>query len=415
MTKRLILIFTLCLSISSAVKSQHNADLTIVEKVDVITTLAREPMLAEHPNGDLYVTGYANVNQSPQLWKSTDRGKKWVKLDVGTVAQGADGNSDADLVIGKDGTIYLLSMKYTRVPEDTTGFDWSSMKGEHITIGVSKDNGTSWKWTYLSQGEFDDRPWVEIASDGSIHVIWNDGKGVHYTVSTDKGTSWVRRPAIHDKGGSSHLAAGPDGRLAVRVVPISASGKKFDEGVDLLRLSLDFGQSWKEVSLPGARTWSADIYAGTPRWVEPIQWDASGNLYYFWSEGKQLKLGVSSDNGKQWSTYLVEDAEHILYYPFLSVTGNDISCTWVSGFGKDLRHNAAILNINNGQLKIAKLPAQRLTDLRSRFIADENLATGGEYFPLISLSDGNFGMVTTIQNNADNRLGFSWWRLFRRK
>ena len=38
----------------------------------------------------------------------------------------------------------------------------------------------------------------------------------------------------------------------------------------------------------------------------------------------------------------------------------------------------------------------------------------GEYVPVVFLSDGDLGVVTPIQNGADGRGGFSWWRIERR-
>jgi len=275
------IIFIVCLSCSQ--QQDKTEKLIVEEKVDQLGSLAREPMLAQHPNGDLYVAGYKNSTESPQLWKSTDVGKNWSSVDVGTREQGADGNSDVDLVIDQNGNIYFLTMRYSTVPADTTGFDWTSMKGEHVAVGISRDVGNTWEWTYLSQNDYDDRPWIDIASDGSVHVIWNDGKGVHYVSSNDQGSTWNERRAIYDKGGSSHLAAGPDGSIAVRISPTSASGWVFDEGADLMLLSNDFGITWSEVTLPGERDWSPEFGQGTPRWVEPIGWNENGTLYYLWS------------------------------------------------------------------------------------------------------------------------------------
>lgn len=413
MIQKLNIIILNCLTVCGLYA--QSPELIIKEKVDVISSLAREAMIAEHPNGDLYVTGYENASISPKLWKSTDRGKNWIQLETGTLEQGADGNSDVDLVIDEDGVIYLLSMKYTRIPEDAlnSGFDFSTLQGEHIAVGVSRDEGMTWEWTYLSQNDYDDRPWIELASDGSAHVIWNDGKGVHYSRSTNQGKTWEQQPDIAAKGGSSHFAAGPNGQLATRVVPMSASGFAFDEGIELIRLSLDNGRTWQDVAVPGTRNWSEGFDEQNPRWVEPIQWDSEGNLYYLWAEGEgqELKLGVSDNNGQDWKTYLVASSKKMLYFPFLNIQNDQMAGTWVSGFGEDLRHHVAVLKIENDELTVTPLAPQKISDLQSRWGTSPSLSTGGEYFPIITLSDGDLGIVTTLQNYADNRLGFTWWRL----
>ena len=50
----------------------HPATLVLAQRVDHIDVVAREPMVAEHPNGTLFVAGYGEPH--PTLWKSVDRG-----------------------------------------------------------------------------------------------------------------------------------------------------------------------------------------------------------------------------------------------------------------------------------------------------------------------------------------------------
>ena len=157
--------------------------LTLREPVHQLDALAREPMLVEHPDGTLFVTGYEGRNESPDLWKSGDGGATWERVDVGSPADGAVGNSCVDLAVAPDGTLYFITM----------GFIADKMEGTHVTVGVSHDVGASWTWTYLSQDQYDDRPWVEVAPDGTAHAIWNDGAGVSYAVSTDGDRSWTER------------------------------------------------------------------------------------------------------------------------------------------------------------------------------------------------------------------------------
>src|SRR4051812_4936257 len=138
------------------------ASLAIADSVQVLGELAREPMIVELPNGTLFVSGY--MDPRPKLWKSSDRGHTWMRVNVGTEAEGAVGNSDVDLAADSGGTLYFVQM----------GFDRSVGQGTHIAMGVSRDIGAAWKWTMLSLDRFVDRPWVAVAPDGTAHVIWND-------------------------------------------------------------------------------------------------------------------------------------------------------------------------------------------------------------------------------------------------
>ncbi|MEM6319507.1 MAG: hypothetical protein AAF960_17680 [Bacteroidota bacterium] len=324
-------ILTICLMLSHFFYAQNSVEFIIKNKIDHISTKAREPMVAQHPNGTLFVTGYRNDGDVPQLWKSENEGKSWAFVKVGTTEDGAIGNSDVDLFIDQRGIIYLLSMTYTKVPENLEGFDFSTMKGERITVGVSQDEGITWNWHTISENAYDDRPWITASTDGTLHIVWNDGKGVHHASSKDQGTTWRKNTDISTKGGSSFLASGPNGQLAVRVAPLSASGFQFDKEVDHIQLSLNNGKSWHQVDIPGQRTWTQD-FSGVPRWVEPLVWDKANNLHLLWSEGKQLKLGITADNGQSWQTQTVVQSKDTLYYPYLEYSKKGLLCTWVSGF-----------------------------------------------------------------------------------
>src|SRR5207247_1419266 len=117
------------------------------------------------------------------------------------------------------------------------------------------DVGATWAWKMLSKNRYDDRPWIAVAPDGAAHAIWNDGNGARYAASHDRGASWTASSQLHERGGSSHLAAGPGGEIAVRITPLSASGNRSDTGVDLIAVSIDGGKTWNKHAAPGEREW----------------------------------------------------------------------------------------------------------------------------------------------------------------
>ncbi|HEX4036897.1 MAG TPA: hypothetical protein VHX37_02465 [Acidobacteriaceae bacterium] len=73
---------------------------------------------------------------------------------------------------------------------------------------------------------------IGIAPDGTAHVIWSDSRGVLHTVSRDDGTTWSTPQAINSAGGSSSLAVGPQGDVAVRIIPAHAGGSEFTAGAN---------------------------------------------------------------------------------------------------------------------------------------------------------------------------------------
>lgn len=361
-------------------------------------------MVVEHPNGTLFLTGYGNPQ--PHLWQSTDAGATWSRVNVGREADGAVGNSDVDLAVGPDGTLYFVVMSYDR----------KKAEGLRIAIGASRDAGATWSWTLLSDVRYSDRPWVEVAPDGTAHVIWNDGSGVAYAVSRDRGATWQQQPRIHPQGHSSHLAIAPSGDIAVRITPVSASGNVNHEGVDLIAVSSDGGATWTKHPAPGQRTWTFPYPEGDdpmPRWVEPLAWDASGTLYYLWTDPGRLSLAGSNNRGAEWTTWQLANGGDLRYFPYLTARRQgELAATWFTGRGEGTQVHVATIDITQHDFppQIAEAPAfspdswefgQKPEEPRRR-------DTAGEYAPIMFLRDGRIAIVTTIQDDQAKRFGFSW-------
>lgn len=384
-------------------ESPTAAGLVLSEPATHLDTTAREPMLVQHPDGTLFVAGYQRENpvveQSPALWKSSDGGSSWERVDVGTVEQGAVGNSDVDLAVGPDGTLYFLTM----------GFDRTVGEGTHVAVGVSRDVGATWSWNWLVRAPRVDRPWIVITSDGTAHVIWNDGAGVHYTRGDAAGSDWSEPRTIAERGGSSHLAAGPNDELAVRIIPLSASGAQYHEGAEWLLVSTDGGDSWQRRQPPGTRE-----YAGLgqdeelPRWVEPIAFDDAGALYSLWSEGDELWLGRSADLGASWQTWPISRSEDSMFFPYLAARdAGELAATWFAGRGDSLAAHVARIDVGgDGAPEVVEAPAFRP---RSWTPDDPPVRDpAGEYLPVIFLADGGLAVASPIQDAAGERFGFAF-------
>jgi hypothetical protein len=325
-------------------------------------------------------------------------------VEVGSAEQGARGNSDVDLAVTRTGTLYFVTMT----------FDGKLSQGTDINIGVSRDIGASWTWTRLSQTPLDDRPWVDVAPDGTAHVVWNDGEGVSHAVSTDDGNTWTERSRIHAQGGSSHLAIGPKGEVAVRITPHSASGFKDHPDADFIAVSVDAGKTWQRHRAPGQRTWTPMMQlknGGLPRWVEPVAWDAAGALYSLWTDPAGIRLARSTDRGTTWQQWLIGETKGATaFFPYLIANeAGQLAATWFTAQlpgNVNLRTHVARISIKgDAQPQVAAAPPFRFDAVNG----SGNPETAGEYVPVTFLRDGTLGIVTAIQNVKANRLGFSWW------
>lgn len=408
--KTLVLAATVALAGCSRADDRSTGDATDEPALIALQTvdhadggLAREPMLVEGRDGTLFLAGYGETH--PTLWRSSDGGASWSSVDVGGETDGAVGNSDVDLAIAPDGTLYFIVMS----------FDRTAGEGRGIVVGSSGDSGSTWTWRSLSRDRFDDRPWIDVDANGVAHAIWNDGSGVSHATSMDGGQTWAEQPRIHPSAGSSHLAVGPLGRIAVRLTPLSASGNRIDPDIDRVAVSIDGGASFTLRDLPGSRAWttSFDPDDGVMRWVEPVAWDSTGALYALWSEGKTLRLARSADDGASWRDWTVVTDTADLFFPYLVARGDDVlAATWFIGRAETLRANVALITVGGDEGDRPRVVTGEPYAFSAFGQANDSTPPvrepAGEYFPALFLRDGRLAVVSTIQDPTNDRWGFTF-------
>jgi hypothetical protein len=179
-------------------------------------------------------------------------------------------------------------------------------------------------------------------------------------------------------------------------------------------MSRDGGKTWQKHAAPGQRDWSPDD-KGTPRWVEPVAWDASGALYYLWGSAKGLWLARSLNQGETWTSSHIVDRDEVSYFPYLTARGRgELAASWSSGKGDSLQAHVAAIQVGDGKASPQVTESQPFqTEIWSwqEHPGDPLVRrTGGEYIPVTFLREGSLGVVTTIQNRQEKRLGFTWWK-----
>ncbi|MEM1190761.1 MAG: sialidase family protein [Pseudomonadota bacterium] len=381
--------------------------LELREHFEHLGVTAREPMLVSGPEGVLYVSGYPSrvTGQDwtvpPLLWRSDDGGRRWAAVSVGEPGDGAQGNSDVDLALAADGALYFATM----------GFNRETREGTHVTLGSSTDSGKSWRWHMLARTTLSDRPWIAADDEGSAYAIWNDGAGVLFTRSTDRGANWTTPGRIADSGGSSHLTVGPGGRIAVRVSPTSASGNRFDASADFILVSADRGSTWARVDPPAKLRWdpNPENPEGIPRWVSPLAFTPDGHLHHVWSEGDAVHHAASADLGNTWARSKLADADGTAFFPFLTADAEGrLAATWFVNRDSTLTVQLALLTPSKGSSKPSvSLAEPFIPDSWDERLDTRRASPAGEYAAVAFLENGDIGVVTPVQDLHNARGGFS--------
>lgn len=300
---------------------------------------AREPAILEAPDGTLFVAGFwgfgrhteypgspANVLQAPLLWRSADAGATWERLDTGTPLDGAIGNSDNDLAVAGDGTLYFTTLSYyspVTLPVDPPALPADPATTLTVVVGASRDNGDTWTWHTLDQGSGRSHPWVAVAPGGTAHVVWADGMGIRRATSEDRGATWAETEArVHGAGEAGGIVAWGEA-LAVRVAPIGSDA-------DGVAISADNGDTWT-FHAPPREAVSDPALTG----FGSVAFDSRGALYIVRTEGTPMgdvvRASRSIDLGATWDTVtLAREAEGTVpYFPYArGGPEGDLAVTW---------------------------------------------------------------------------------------
>jgi hypothetical protein len=187
-------------------------------------------------------------------------------------------------------------------------------------------------------------------------------------------------------------------------------------------VSEDGGRQWVEHPAPSAQEWKAPTEMSandTPRWVEPLAWDATGTLYSAWADINRVQVAWSTDRATTWRTMTVAQARG--FYPYLVAGRGELALTWFSGSispnGKELvslEGHAARIAVAGGNepriLGIAALPLSAWTPGANPSDPPEQ-DPAGEYIATAFLSDGSLVAVMPIQDPVKKRFGFTFWRI----
>lgn len=252
---------------------------------DIVTPGTRavvtEPGIDVAPDGTVYLNGIQGIPSHSLLWRSTDGGAKFTKVNFSLPYSRFPGGGDADVALSPDGRVYFLDL-------------WAGSN----SISVSKDMGATWvQGTPYTTLSLSDRQWISLGKRGAngedtvyavYHFIQPPGS-LALSRSDDGGATWTFHtlvppplgiPALpgqivsdgdwvafnYVNGRAMWIAISPDAGVSWKIVQVSADGENV------------FGNSLTAVAMDG------------------------NDLYIAWIDGDDfsVKVARSTDRGQTW-------------------------------------------------------------------------------------------------------------------
>lgn len=257
-----------------------------------------EPGLRLAGNGTVY------IHVPGDLFVSHDDGATWTSLADNLNAAGPVLGGDADLAIGKDGTLYYSDLEELAA----------------LSVYASQDGGKSWTENPdASVLPGDDRQWLEVGPDAgplassheALYLVFNNqATNVVASKSTDGGKTWVALPV--NKGlqtqfwSQGNLVVDPKDGTVWITYDLGNAARPNGDGVLPATNEVQVAKS-----TDGGLTWTlAPVYTAsgtddTGQIFPVIAQDAAGHLYVTFAllhDGhSDIMLSTSSDKGASWS------------------------------------------------------------------------------------------------------------------
>lgn len=230
-------------------------DGSIVVGAHLGTTLA---YLRTAPDADFY-TGYRNQTL---VWRSTDDGKTWSRIEVlpGAAAHSAEstGFSDPDFAKDSAGNLYGTEIDLA-----------------NVSVFASHDNGQTWP-DGNAIADSGDRPWLAARGKDEVYLRITG----NLQKSTDGGKTWT---ALTDPNAYGKIYVDPTDKKGLY------AGS--DDGVGV-EVSRDDGKTWKSYPIAGAQNHSV---------MQSIGVGSDGFVYYGFVDKDQVKFASFDPKAKRWS------------------------------------------------------------------------------------------------------------------
>ena len=230
-----------------------------------------------------------------------------VTLDLTSLRGGGSFfEGDPTTVIDKQGVFHIAWAEYYS--------DQSGNVVSDIATTTSADGGKTFSATVKVNTDggqtFNDRPWITMASDGTLYLNWLSEDATHayerVATSTDGGKTWQELAPIDMQQGGLIVVMWNGPVVVASPQDILVAGEVYDANSAYIGLTLmasnDGGSTWNEEDL------SAPLYASRDISFDPrpqILESPGGTLYYAYVDAPGGHMGVflvqSTDGGQSFT------------------------------------------------------------------------------------------------------------------
>ena len=304
------------------------------------TNAAGEPAIHVSRAGDVFLGSELGVGGGSELWRGLGPTGGASASGCGLEFRGQP-NAVATGLGASGGDIDIATAS---APNSSGNYNLyvASLNLGSVNVARSSDNGTTFSQTPVQAGlPLDDREWIAAFGASTSLLSYHDiaTGDIDVLTSTNGGQTYTHTsqviPETDYKAGANELgnividhdnlpAGGAFYAYQAFVAPSSSSGSANNEA--FLGVSSDGGKTWSDNPIPcsvAAASTSLDHNFPTDS-VAP-----NGNVYYAWSDDKNIYTAESTDHGSTWTcSGPVSTTTAQAIFPWLAATNSGVDLVY---------------------------------------------------------------------------------------
>ena len=276
------------------------------------TNAAGEPAIHVSRAGNVFLGSELGVGGGSELWRGLGATGGATASGCGLEYRGQP-NAVATGFGASGGDIDLAAAS---APNASGNYNLyvASLNLASVNVATSTDNGTTFSQTPVQAGlPVDDREWIAAFGANTALLTYHDisTNDIDVLTSTNGGQTFTHTsqviPESDYKAGANELgnividhdnlpAGGGFYAYQAFVAPSSSSGSAYNEA--FLGVSADGGKTWADNPIPCS---TAGASTSLDHNFPNVSVAPNGNIYYAWSDDKNIYTAESTDHGSTWT------------------------------------------------------------------------------------------------------------------